>query len=313
MITKKRGATLKDIRTRESFRTTCTVLIRLDRSNHRLVLFSMDDIARDLLRVWVVCVSLKKRTSDVFTSFSARGHWLPVINANQLIRTLIDSKERLPSQLSLVYSGLAVATLISSSEHGLGAAGRNRAGWLRDQAQAALEASLNSHVIDIYLARAALVRVLTAPMWTPSSHLSLSRCSRYTSLRPILCTRLTGRSRHWNPWTRSFAIWALRSWTATNLMFQLLPRTASLWHGCVRSTRLRGTVCVHHGRHACVLACRSRPTLQGSLTCGHPRKQKRKIAGGYVGAHLASWPGTRHAVSHSGRNQPCCLWQTHLM
>jgi hypothetical protein len=62
-------------------------------------------------------------------------------------------------QPSLVFAGLALATLMKSSEMELGSAGRERAVWLRDKAQAWLEASLNSQWIDMTLAKAALVSV----------------------------------------------------------------------------------------------------------------------------------------------------------
>lgn len=61
-------------------------------------------------------------------------------------------------QPSLVFAGLALATLIKSSEMELSTAGRNRAAWLRDQAHASLEASWNAQWIDITLAKAAFVR-----------------------------------------------------------------------------------------------------------------------------------------------------------
>ena len=61
-------------------------------------------------------------------------------------------------QPSLVFAGLALSTLMRSSEMELGTAGRTRAAWLRDQAQASLEASWNAQWIDMTLAKAALVR-----------------------------------------------------------------------------------------------------------------------------------------------------------
>ncbi|KIJ68076.1 hypothetical protein HYDPIDRAFT_173755 [Hydnomerulius pinastri MD-312] len=74
-------------------------------------------------------------------------------------------------QPSLVFAGLALATLMKSSEMELGTAGRNRALWLRDQAQASLEASWNSQWIDMTLAKAALILAVyessAHPLYTP--------------------------------------------------------------------------------------------------------------------------------------------------
>jgi hypothetical protein len=67
-------------------------------------------------------------------------------------------EERPRMQPALVYAGLALATLMKSSELELGAAGRSRAVWLRDAAQTNLEQSLANQWIDLPLAEAALVR-----------------------------------------------------------------------------------------------------------------------------------------------------------
>ncbi|KAG6335686.1 hypothetical protein ID866_3392 [Astraeus odoratus] len=101
---------------------------------------SMDDIVNDLSAV-----------------FSTPGHWLPTINFNDFARRLYNSEDPSLSLLSLVFAGLAVATLMKSSEVGFGTAGRNRAVWLRDQAQASLEASWSAQLVDVTLAKAALM------------------------------------------------------------------------------------------------------------------------------------------------------------
>jgi hypothetical protein len=81
-------------------------------------------------------------------------------------------------QPSLVFAGLALATLMKSSEMELGSAGRERAIWLRDKAQAWLEMSWNSQWIDMTLAKAALVRV----------HPVFFRLSADILSRSLLCT-----------------------------------------------------------------------------------------------------------------------------
>lgn len=60
-------------------------------------------------------------------------------------------------QPSIIYAGLALATLMKSSQLELSVAGRNRALWLRDAAQSNLEQSLNGQWIDLSLAEAAMV------------------------------------------------------------------------------------------------------------------------------------------------------------
>jgi len=81
-------------------------------------------------------------------------------------------------QPSLVFAGLALATLMKSSEMELGSAGRERAIWLRDKAQGWLEASWNSQWIDMTLAKAALVSATTLHSVLPDV---LFRLSLYTS------------------------------------------------------------------------------------------------------------------------------------
>ena len=73
-------------------------------------------------------------------------------------------------QPSLVFAGLALATLMKSSAVELSTVGRTRAAWLRDQAQASLEASWNAQWIDITLAKAALVRARLLPRNRSFSH-----------------------------------------------------------------------------------------------------------------------------------------------
>jgi len=60
-------------------------------------------------------------------------------------------------QPSFIFAGLALATLMKSSEIEHGAAGRSRAMWLRDAAQTALQSSWTANWINATLAEAALV------------------------------------------------------------------------------------------------------------------------------------------------------------
>ncbi|KAG1832399.1 hypothetical protein EV424DRAFT_1342372 [Suillus variegatus] len=115
--------------------------------------------------------SLKDITSDLSTLFTASGYWLSFVNVPDFVHSLYNPEERSLMQPSLVFAGLALATLMKSSEMELGSAGRERAVWLRDKAQAWLEASLNSQWIDITLAKAALIIAMyessAHPLYTP--------------------------------------------------------------------------------------------------------------------------------------------------
>ncbi|KAF8444834.1 hypothetical protein L210DRAFT_3444273 [Boletus edulis BED1] len=101
--------------------------------------------------------SLKDIASDLSTLFTTTGYWLSFVNIPDFMRSLYNPEDRSLMQPSFVFAGLALATLMKSSEMELGTAGRTRAAWLRDQAQASLEASWNSQWIDITLAKAALI------------------------------------------------------------------------------------------------------------------------------------------------------------
>lgn len=101
--------------------------------------------------------SMRDITNDLSVVFTTPGYWLPLINVNEFVRQLYGSGDPSLPQLSLVFAGLAVATLMKSSEMGLGTAGRNRAAWFRDTAQSSLEASWSAQLIDINLAKAALM------------------------------------------------------------------------------------------------------------------------------------------------------------
>ncbi|KAG0700822.1 hypothetical protein DFH29DRAFT_602797 [Suillus ampliporus] len=115
--------------------------------------------------------SLKDIASDLSTLFTTSGYWLSFVNVPDFVRSLYNPEDRSLMQPSLVFAGLALATLMKSSEMELGSAGRERAVWLRDKAQAWLEASWNSQWIDMTLAKAALIIAVyessAHPLYTP--------------------------------------------------------------------------------------------------------------------------------------------------
>lgn len=105
---------------------------------------------RDALAVAVIFCSLFRR-------FNSTSYWLSFVNPFFIQSLYTD--ERLRVQPAFILAGLALATLMKSSEIELGSAGRSRAVWLRDAAQTALESSWRSQWINVTLAEAALVRL----------------------------------------------------------------------------------------------------------------------------------------------------------
>ncbi|KAL7279934.1 hypothetical protein ACG7TL_006345 [Trametes sanguinea] len=94
-------------------------------------------------------------TADLRAIFRASPYWLNFINLPRFFGSLLDPRARHGIQPSLILGALALATFFRSHEGELGARGRDRALKLRDQAQAALEASLNSRWLDHSLVQAA--------------------------------------------------------------------------------------------------------------------------------------------------------------
>ncbi|KAI9058380.1 hypothetical protein FKP32DRAFT_1581766 [Trametes sanguinea] len=94
-------------------------------------------------------------TADLRAIFRASPYWLNFINLPRFFGSLLDPRARHGIQPSLILGALALATFFRSHEGELGARGRERALKLRDQAQAALEASLNSRWLDHSLVQAA--------------------------------------------------------------------------------------------------------------------------------------------------------------
>ncbi|TFY66432.1 hypothetical protein EVG20_g4654 [Dentipellis fragilis] len=106
-------------------------------------------------------------------SFSQSGYWFTFIDGSEFLRTLYDPVARAAwTPPAFVLAALALATLMQSSEAERGAAGRIRALWLRDAAQAALETAWAAHAVDLGLAEAAFVLALfeasAHPQHTPA-------------------------------------------------------------------------------------------------------------------------------------------------
>ncbi|KAI0266953.1 hypothetical protein BC834DRAFT_87541 [Gloeopeniophorella convolvens] len=104
--------------------------------------------------------ALKDITADLNVLFTSSNHWLTFFNAQWFLRDLFDPHARTHIQPALVYSCLAMAMLMKSSEIELGANGRAQALRLRDAAQAQLQESWNAQWLDLGLAEAAMVLAL---------------------------------------------------------------------------------------------------------------------------------------------------------
>ncbi|CAE7156896.1 unnamed protein product [Rhizoctonia solani] len=99
-------------------------------------------------------------TSDLKYLFKSSNYWLSFLNIN-LFMTNYNHKERRENiQPALILAALAYSTFTQSSEIERGQAGRTKAMELRAQAQAALDASLNSQRLDPTLAQAAWLLAL---------------------------------------------------------------------------------------------------------------------------------------------------------
>ncbi|TCD70530.1 hypothetical protein EIP91_002876 [Steccherinum ochraceum] len=93
--------------------------------------------------------------TDLRQLFRASNYWFSFLNVSRFFTRLLDPQQRCIVQPSLVLAALAVSVFIHSSEREGGAKGRAWAMRLRDEAQGALEASLNSRSIDVNLVHAA--------------------------------------------------------------------------------------------------------------------------------------------------------------
>ena len=94
---------------------------------------------------------------DIKFLFRVTPYLFCFFNVPRFFSLFSDPARRIELQPSYILAMLAVATFLQSSETGLGAEGRNKALKLRDEAQSALDASLNAGRLDHDLAKAAWV------------------------------------------------------------------------------------------------------------------------------------------------------------
>lgn len=95
--------------------------------------------------------------NDIQFLFRASNFWFSFFNISRFFSRLSNPTNRRGLQPSLVLAGLAVANFIRSSEQENGAKGRAWAMRLRDEAQGALEASLNTRWLDETLVQSSWV------------------------------------------------------------------------------------------------------------------------------------------------------------
>lgn len=95
--------------------------------------------------------------SDLRFVFKASNYWFSFFHIPTFFGNFFDSTRRKQMQPSLVLALLAMSTFWQSSEVGIGSPGRERALRFREEAQGALEASVNAGWLDETLAQAAWV------------------------------------------------------------------------------------------------------------------------------------------------------------
>ena len=96
-------------------------------------------------------------TSDLRFVFKASNYWFSFFHIPTFFGNFFEPTRRKDMQPSLVLALLAMSTFWQSSEVGIGHTGRERALRFRDEAQGALEASVNAGWLDETLAQAAWV------------------------------------------------------------------------------------------------------------------------------------------------------------
>jgi hypothetical protein len=99
-------------------------------------------------------------TTDLRRAFAESIWWTSFINVPHFFSIFHNLDQRTSSamQPALVLAALALSVFFSGSEAEGGRAGREKAGMLRDLAQASMESSLAVGWIDYNLAKAAWVR-----------------------------------------------------------------------------------------------------------------------------------------------------------
>lgn len=103
-------------------------------------------------------VACQQITNDIRFLFRSTHYWFCFFNVPRFFSVFSNPEKRARMQPSLILAALAISTFLQSSEVEMGAKGRRKAMRLRDEAQGALEASINAGWLDETLVQAAWVR-----------------------------------------------------------------------------------------------------------------------------------------------------------
>lgn len=93
------------------------------------------------------------------------NYWFAFMNVPLFFSTFCNAADRETMQPALILAILMMSNFLRSSDADMGTEGRERTLWLREKAQAALEASVNAGWIDSALAQAAWVRLCLKFSW----------------------------------------------------------------------------------------------------------------------------------------------------
>ncbi|KAJ6475057.1 hypothetical protein C8R47DRAFT_986425 [Mycena vitilis] len=102
-------------------------------------------------------LATQRISSDLRFLFRTSNYWFSFLHAPTFFNNFYDPAKRENVQPSLILAAVAMATFWQSSEIGMGHRGRERALKFRDEAQSALQASLNAGWVDDTLAQAAWI------------------------------------------------------------------------------------------------------------------------------------------------------------
>lgn len=139
-------------------------------------------------------------TADLRQAFAVFTWWTSFINVPYFFSIFHNPDRRSSSamQPALVLAALALSVFLTGSEAEGGQASREKAGMLRDLAQAALESSLAVGWIDYNLAKAAWVReeniTVLRRAYFANHPTSSSLCTRHNHMQPTRFSHAGRRS-----------------------------------------------------------------------------------------------------------------------
>ncbi|KAK7048512.1 Zn(2)-C6 fungal-type domain-containing protein [Favolaschia claudopus] len=130
-------------------------------------------------------IAIRRISSDIRFLFHCSSYWFSFVHIPTFFTNFYDPVKRDMLQPSLILSALALGVFFRSSEIELGQRGRERALMFREEAQSALEASLNAGWVDDTLAQAAWLLALFEVCANPN-HTSERSSSAMVTLDSII-------------------------------------------------------------------------------------------------------------------------------